>query len=228
MPQQINLSTPVLLAQKRYFSAQAMLQTLALFVVLGGALLAYGVWSLRSATKGFNATLDAQAPELARLRAALAAEAASPGTGEKELNQELQVARGLLAERAATLDELRRGLMVPGFGHSARLQLVAQSIPAKVWVTEVQADASQLEVRGFTEEPAALNDWVAKLAQSPLLAGQKLTRVKVESAPGPPNASLARTEPATVNSVAAARQLWSFYLVSALTSVALPSSGGKP
>jgi hypothetical protein len=43
MPQQINLSTPVLLAQKRYFSAQTMLASLAVFVLLGGAMTAYGL-----------------------------------------------------------------------------------------------------------------------------------------------------------------------------------------
>ena len=38
MPQQINLSTPVLLTQKRYFSAQTMLVSLGVFVLVGGAM----------------------------------------------------------------------------------------------------------------------------------------------------------------------------------------------
>ena len=65
MPQQINLCTPILLAQKRYFSAQTMLQAVAVFVVLGGALCMYWVSSLNAASGGFKKTLDAQAPELA-------------------------------------------------------------------------------------------------------------------------------------------------------------------
>ena len=137
MPQQINLSTPVLLTQKRYFSALAMVQTLVALLVVGGALTAYGTWSLRSAAQDFKATTDAQASELARLRGALAATA--PDGSLKDLEQQLAAARGALAERTRTLAELRRGLMRPGFGHSARLQLVAQSIPATAWVTEVTA-----------------------------------------------------------------------------------------
>ena len=127
--------------------------------------------------------------------------------------QELQGRKAELLQREKLLDELQRGLFQPGWGHSARLQLVAQSIPAQVWVTEVKADESQLDVSGFTLEPAALNAWVSKLAASPLLQGQKLATVKVESV----SASLP----------GAPRPTWSFHLVSALGKSAAVA-GGKP
>jgi Tfp pilus assembly protein PilN len=100
-------------------------------------------------------------------------------------------------------EELQRGLFRRGWGHAARLELLARSIPAQVWVTEVKADDVQLDVSGFTLEPAALNDWVAKLAASPLLQGQKLTTVKVENT-------------SAVAGKAGARPTWSFNLVSAV------------
>ena len=100
---------------------------------------------------------------------------------------------------------MQRGLFRPGWGHSARLQLLAQSIPAQVWVTEVKADEGQLNVSGFTLEPAALNDWVAKLAASPLLQAQKLSTVQIDNT----SAALTKTAvPAT-----AARAVWSFNLL---------------
>ena len=222
MPQQINLSTPVLLTQKRYFSALAMLQTLVALLVVGGALTAYGTWSLRSAAHDLKATTDAQASELARLRGALAATA--PEGSLKDLEQQLTTARGALAERTRTLAELRRGLMRPGFGHSARLQLVAQSIPATAWVTEVLADPSRFEVRGFTLEPAALNDWVAKLAQSPLLAGQSLRTVQVESVV----ATAAAPGQVRIEAAPAGRPMWSFTLGSAVAGDAVSSAGKAP
>lgn len=232
MPQQINLRAPVLLTQKRYFSAQAMLQSLAVFVVLGGALAAYGVWSLDSAASALRVTLDARAPELANLRSAIANGKILEQPGEQGLSQQLQSARVQLLERQQTLAQLRRGLMPPGRGHSARLQLLAQSIPSQVWVTHVVADESQLEVRGFTHEPAALNDWVAKLAQSPLLLGQQLARVKVERALMQATPSLARGDqvPAAVGSarVSAGRALWSFSLASVLPSGATSAPGSRP
>ena len=213
MPQQINLCTPILLTPKRYFSAQTMVQALAVFVVLGGSLCAYWVWSLNGASEGFRNTLATQARELESLRSALQQNKLGAGPVELALAQELQGRKAELLQREKLLDELERGLFQPGWGHSARLQLVAQSIPAQVWVTEVKADESQLDVSGFTLEPAALNAWVSKLAASPLLQGQKLATVKVES--------VSATLPG------ASRPTWSFHLVSALGKSAA-AAGGKP
>ena len=227
MPQQINLSTPVLLIQKRYFSALAMLQTLVALFVVGGALTVYGVWSLRSAAQDLKQTTDAQAGELARLRGALATTA--PEGSLKDLEQQVTVARGVLAERKRTLEELRRGLMRPEFGHAARLQLVAQSIPSSAWVTEVNADLSRFEVRGFTLEPAALNEWVAKLGKSPLLAGQSLRKVQVESVAAAAAAAQTGTGQARSEAVAAGgRPLWSFALGSSASGEVAFVAGKTP
>lgn len=230
MPQQINLCTPILLAQKRYFSAQTMLQAVAVFVVLGGALCMYWVSSLNSASAGFKKTLDAQAPELASLQAAVAASKVSAGSGEAALEQELQAARTERTQRQAVLEELHRGIVKEGHGHAARLQLVASSIPAQVWVTDVRADESQLDVSGFTLEPAALNEWVAKMAGSPLLQGQHLAAVKVNQVKADPAASNSATQTGTANQVAltARRPLWSFSLVNAVATVPASASGSKP
>ncbi len=230
MPQQINLATPVLLTRKRYFSARALVQALAIFVLLGGALAAYGVWSLNTATRALAATVQGQVPELANLRSAIAANGKASESGVQGLEQQLREARLQLKERQATLLELRRGLMPAGQGHSARLQLVAQTIPPQVWVTQVRADQSQLEVSGFTQEPAALNDWVAKLAQSPLLRGQQLARIKVERVGLPAEAGGPVVVPAALGIAGAvpARLPWAFTLASALPVASGAVPGAKP
>lgn len=220
MPQQINLCTPILLAQKRYFSAQAMVQALAVFLLVGGSLFAYWVWSLKVASQGLETTLQAQARDLEAMQAIVQRGKLDAGPAKSALAQELANRQAELARREQVLQALQRGLYQPGWGHSARLQLVAQSIPAQAWVTEVKADEHQLEVVGFTLEPSALNDWVAKLAASPLLQGQQLTSVKVESA----HAAGAR---AGTQALGSARALWSFHLLSSIAQAA-PPSGGKP
>lgn len=198
MPQQINLSTPVLLAQKRYFSAQTMLVSLAVFVLGGAAMTAYGLWSLSGLSRSLQATLAGQEPDLTRMRAAVAQSRAGQGVDDKQLTQQLQAARAQLTERQQLLAELQQGLLAPGRGHAARMQLVAQSIPSQAWVTALKADAGRFEVSGYTQEPSVLNDWVAQLSRSPILAGQHLARVQVERAPGD-------------------RPLWTFHLGSAVT-----------
>ena len=207
-----------------------MLQAVAVFVVLGGALCVYWVSSLNAASADFKKTLDAQAPELASLQAAVAAGKVNAGTGEAAMEQELQAARAERTQRQALLEELHRGIVKEGRGHAARLQLVASSIPAQVWVTDVKADESRLDVSGFTMEPAALNEWVAKLAASPLLQGQHLAAVRVEKVKADPAATNTATQTGTANQVAltARRPLWSFSLVNAVATVPASAAGSKP
>ena len=204
MPQQINLCTPILLTQKRYFSAQTMVQALGVFVLLGSGLCAYWVASLNTASDGFSKALAAQSRELESLRVALVQRQGSAGPADAALMQELQARRSELTQREGILEELRRGLIHPGAGHAARLRLLAESIPRQVWVTEVRADESRLDVSGFTLEPAALNDWVAKLRVSPLLEGQPLSTVKVANVNAPAGEA--------VNAPAGPK--WTFTLVS--------------
>lgn len=228
MSQQINLCTPILLTQKRYFSAQTMAQALAIFLLLGGGLCAYWVWALTVATEGFKQTLTLQARELETLDSAIKQSKASAVSMEVALTQDLQGRRAELQLREQQLAALELGLFLPGWGHSNRLQLVAQSIPSQVWVTDVKADDVQLVISGFTFEPAALNDWVSRLSLSPLLKGQKLATIRVE------NVSTTATFPSDTPSVNSAlpaadptpaRPVWAFQMVSAISkSSALPGS----
>jgi Tfp pilus assembly protein PilN len=211
MPQQINLSTPILLTQRRYFSAQTMALSLVVFAVLGGGLCAAWVWNLQKASAAFTQAMADQTREIDTLQAAIQRAKASAAPVDPALVQLLQERRKLVAQRGQLLNALEEGLFRPGQGHSDRLLLVARSIPAPVWVTEVKADASRFEVSGFTLEPAALNDWVDRLSASPLLRGMKLATVKVE------NAAAAQVKvPLAAGAAASAapRPVWSFNLVS--------------
>lgn len=219
MPQQINLCTPILLTQRRYFSALTIAQALAVFALLGGGLCAYWVWSLGAASEGLKKVLSANAIELASLRAAIKEGKAASGPAEQALNQALQTQRTELQRRGALLEALRRGLVKPGWGHAARLRLLAQTIPASVWITHLKADEGQLEISGYTLEPAALNDWTTRLSVSPSMQDQRLATIKVE------RASAAR---AGGDSTAATVPLWSFSMVSALRQAEPGQAGGRP
>ena len=133
---------------------------------------------------------------------------------------------------------MRKGMYQDGLGHSARLKLVASTIPAQVWITEVKASDAQLELTGYTLEPDALNAWIAKLSVSPLLQGQRLATARIERAAGNPlqdAASGAMTAVAAASQASAPvaravvpRQLWSFTLASAVRPALAPASGARP
>lgn len=223
MPQQINLCTPIFLTQKRYFSAQTMASALGVFVLLGGILSGYWTWTLKSLSEGYQQSVSANQREIARLQAAIRLNKENSAPADAALVQELQARQGELERRQALLAELKRGLLRDGQGHAARLQLVARSIPPQAWVTTIKADAQSLELGGYTLEPAALNGWMERLAQSPLLQGQQLSVVKVERvatdgrSPG--------AAPAPLLARAAGMPLWAYTLV---TAAAPATTGAKP
>ncbi len=223
MPQQINLCTPIFLTQKRYFSAQTMASALGVFVLLGGVLSGYWTWTLKSLSEGYEQSVSANQREIARLQAAIRLNKENSAPADAALVQELQARQGELERRQALLAELKRGLLRDGQGHAARLQLVARSIPPQAWVTTIKADELSLELGGYTLEPAALNGWMERLAQSPLLQGQQLSVVKVERVAtdgrGPGAA------PAPVLARAAGVPLWAYTLVTAAAPV---TTGAKP
>ncbi|MEO7186116.1 MAG: PilN domain-containing protein [Rhodoferax sp.] len=240
MPQQINLCTPILLAQKRYFSAHTMAIALAVFLILGGTLFAAWVWNLDRASESFKQSLASHAQEIASLQSAIKSSMASAAPVDPALVAQLDALNISIAQREKLKIALGEGMFRPGWGHSDRLAWVARSIPAPVWITNVRMDGTHFEVSGFTLEPAALNEWVDKLAISPLMQGLKLATVRVENATAAtihPPGDAAPAAPAPTASSASAptappRPVWSFTLVSAeplaAISRAASAPGGKP
>lgn len=214
MAQQINLSTPILLAQKRYFSANTIAISLVAFLALGGALCAAWVWNFGHGIATFEQSVAAQALEVTRLKAAIESSKASTAPVAPALLEQLQQMRNTLAQREKLQLALQDGMFRTGWGHSDRLNWVSRSIPDEVWITEVKMDGSRFEVTGFTLEPSALNAWVDKLGVSPLMQGLKLATVRVENA----TLQAAALSPApAVNAsapVLVPRPTWAFNLVS--------------
>lgn len=233
MPQQINLCALTLQKPRQQFSANTMAVALAVFVVLGSGLCAAWVWNLQRAGQGFASATQTQALEMQTLQAAIDRSKAMAQPPSPELVKEAQARRADVEAKELMLRALQQGLLVPGYGHSDRLALVARSIPPEVWVTGVKADSARMEVDGFTLEPSALNDWVARLALSPLMQGLRLATVKVQSTTLQ-NSSAANATPqaATANpggGTAPGREAWSFNLVSAQVAPVLDAAaGGKP
>ena len=221
MPQQINLCSPVLLAPKRYFAAATMLQVVGLFVVVGCLGTAAWVWNTTNATTELARVLEGQKQQASQLQAALTVQTAAGAPLDAALQNQHKALEADVARQQAILRGLEQGRMAPGEAHSDRLALVSRSIPDKVWVTGLLADATRLEVSGYTLEPSALNDWVARLSLSPLMQGLRLATVKVQSTRVPASTNVASTATAP-----AGPETWSFTLVSA--QPATPAKEGAP
>lgn len=220
MPQQINLIAQIQVTHMRYFSAKAMAQALAVMMVFGGSLYSYGLWNLSHASEGVRRVLRLQINELESLQIAIQQSKSGMSTVTPALMQALQAQQTELWQHQQLLDQLQRGVLRPGLGHSTQLQLIAQTIPVQIWITKVNADESHLDISGFTLEPSALNEWIGKLAISPILKGQKLIAVKVENMVTSYSQSatdIAMPPPST------SRPVWSFSISSAIDKTLMTS-----
>lgn len=220
------------LTQKRHFTAHTLVNGLLVFVLLGGALSAYWSWSLQQIDASYRQTMATQQQDIDRLKIAIPVNRARNAPADSAMAQDLQRQRDELQRREQLLVELRQGLSREGWGHSERLLLVAKTIPSQAWVTEIHADDRRFELSGFTLEPSALNVWMARLAQSPLLQDQQLANVKVERAQGEFRSDnpVSAVTPVAMNAPKPAQPaVWSYNIVSAVaTAISTDTNGSKP
>jgi len=215
MTQQINLYSPILLAPRRHFSARAMLQSLALLMV---ALVGLSLWSVNQ-TQGLKRNLAsataAEQAEHQRLSAALAARPTTP-VNTSALEQELAQAHKQLADKELLLAELAPAAAHAQDSRSALLRVLARTVPAPVWLTEVKLVDGRVELAGATQQPEALRPWLEQLAAQPALAGQSLQALRVERSDA--GASAGRD----------GRELWTFRVVSSRSGANTTAADTQP
>jgi MSHA biogenesis protein MshI len=200
-PQEINLFIQIKVAQKRYFLAPAMLKSLSFLLLLGGFWSSDWLSSMETEFDLVKQSMAMQSSEIVSVQGAIELRK-KYDKARSELVQELEASRRELLQEEQAVRQRHQGLLRPGWGHAARLRLVAQSIPAQVWVTAMSANQGKFNIEGFTLEPAALSQWAAALSASPLLQGQKLSNVNLDD-----------TGKAKFKTP---RPVWSFNLVSAI------------
>jgi len=203
MPQEINLLNQLQMAQQRYFLANTMLQSLGVLLLVIAGLSNYWLSSIESAGEKVKQSMALTSQELDSLQTQIRLKQ-SGSEINSALVDELQAGRAELLQRETIGRQRQLGRFSPGWGHGARLRLIAESIPAQVWVTEMTGDTEQFKIRGFTLAPTALGEWVAVLAANPLFEGQSLSDVNLEN-----------TSTATLKK---ARPVWSFSLVSQISA----------
>ena len=180
MPQQINIITSVLLTQKRYFSAYILFQVLVLSMLFGGGLYTYWIWEIGAATNDLKQTLSVKLREFESLQVAIKQNGLKGTTTGAALMQ-VQNQRAELLRIEKIISALQQGVTQPGYGHAARLELLAQTIPANVWITRLADEERQLEITGLTYDPALLETWVERLVKNPMFKDQSLQAMKVEN-----------------------------------------------
>lgn len=223
MAQQINLLTPILLAPRRYLSALTLLQAAALLLV---AFVATALWLQqrdRRATAEQQALLANYAAERQALVVAQAGLPAAPDAAT--VQQQLQPLLAGNAERRALLASLG-GDAGTGPRHAELLALVARTLPASAWLTELRHGPAGVELVGGTLDTAVLRPWLAQLSADPLLDGQTVSALRVERL-GAAGAAAQPLLPGATPLEQARMPVWAFRVVSAPAGAASAAGGGR-
>lgn len=182
MEQQVNLYQPILGAEKRLFSARAIVLGLVMLALCLGALSGYAAWRAARVERTIVAIERQQAAQLELMERAAAA------MRPKESIAELDAAaRSLAAEIAArefALDFVRKGAATPASGFAARLESLARRQVEGLWLRRivVATGDSRMALEGASIEPKLVPAYLAALAEERPLDGTRFDHLAMRRA----------------------------------------------
>jgi Tfp pilus assembly protein PilN len=179
MSQQINLFNPIFLKQKKYFSAVAMVQALAL--VLIGSLLVSGYTFYQVArlgkeavaTKGRLASTQAQ---LDSIKAQYAPAAKNAALQEQIRKMEVEV---------QSLQQLSDILQKSEFGntkgYSDYLAAFSRQIGDGIWLTglSLQGSGNEIALQGRALRPELVPGYITRLGREPVMQGKSFASLEM-------------------------------------------------
>jgi hypothetical protein len=170
--QQINLFNPIFRKQKKYFSSLTMVQALAIICAGCALLVADAVRrtsSLSAQATATEATLAAKQTRLAEVKVQFAPRPRSTTLGAEIA--EAQETLTMLQNASATI---KRGGFGDSTGFSPYFRALARQSVDGVWLTEVDiaGGGERLGVQGNTVQAALVPQYIARLAQEPVMKGK--------------------------------------------------------
>lgn len=204
MSQQINLFNPIFLAQKKYFSAAAMLQALGL--VLGGMLVisAFAVHQART-LEGLVADAVRDATQQREQLVILTKQFSDQGV-TKKLEEDIARVEEQLRKRNELFAQLNTSIGGNAEGFSVYLKALARQTTPGVWLTgiEISGKSNDLVIRGKALNSEQVPAYVRSLSREPVFAGRALSALQVTAreeqapakpAPGAPGKAASAAQP---------------------------------
>lgn len=182
MSQQINLFNPIFRKQKKYFSSVTMLQAMAI-ICLGCALLVADAMRRTSAltaqARTTEAALAARQARLAEVKVQYAPRARSTTLGADIA--EAQETLAMLQNASATI---ARGGFGDVTGFSPYFRALARQSLDGVWLTgvEINSGGERIGLRGNALEASLVPQYMARLAQEPVMKGKAFGKLDIQSA----------------------------------------------
>lgn len=184
MSQQINLYNPIFLKQKKYFSAVAMLQSLALVLAGVAGLYAYAVWQI-GALDRLLADSERQLTERRAQLVRITREFSVQGRN-KQLEDEVIRTEAQLQRRQELMADFTTGVGGNAEGFSRYLTALAKQTVNGVWLTAitVSGKTNDLVLKGRVSSSDLMPAYVESLGKEPALAGRSVSALHLSTREG--------------------------------------------
>ncbi len=180
MSQQINLFNPLLLKQRKYFSAITMMQALGLILLgcLGIAIYTnYQVSSLTKAAAATTARLGESQAQLAQVNAAYAARQKN-----KSLEADIQKAEMDAKSLQQIMDILHKGEFGNKTGYAEYMRAFSRQILDGVWLTgfNIYGAGSEIGIQGRALQPELVPTYLTHLKREPVMQGKSFAVLEMQ------------------------------------------------
>ncbi|MDP1683372.1 MAG: PilN domain-containing protein [Burkholderiales bacterium] len=177
MSQQINLYNPLLLKQKKIFSARTMAQALGLIAL--GLAAVYGYARYQVANLQTETELAGKRQEAAQVRLARISQQFGPRQKSAELEASIKQAEAELLALAEVQAALKQGSLVSASGFSPYLKALARQAVEGVWLTGIEVTGSEMAISGRTLKPGLVPDYIHRLSDEQVMQGRKFAMLEM-------------------------------------------------
>jgi hypothetical protein len=175
--QQINLYNPLLLKQKKIFSARTMAQALGL-IALGLTVLygyaRYQVANLQTETEHAGKRHEAVQARLVRI-----SQQFGPRQKSADLEASIKRIEAELLALAEVQAALKQGGLVSTSGFSPYLKALARQAVEGVWLTGFSVAGSEMVISGRTLKPGLVPEYISRLSGEQVLKGRKFAMLEM-------------------------------------------------
>lgn len=177
MSQQINLYNPLLLKQKKIFSAKTMAQALGLIAL--GLVAVYGYARFQVASLETETERAAKRLEAVQTRLARTSQQFAPRQKSAELEANIRRAEAELQALHEVQAVLKQGGAVSVHGFSPYLQALARQMVDGVWLTAVEVSGSEMMIGGRTLKAGAVPEYIQRLSRESVMQGRKFAMLEM-------------------------------------------------
>lgn len=186
MSQQINLYNPILLQQKKIFSAATMAQSLA--ILLLGLLAFYGYARYQVAHLQTVSMQSEKRLESAQARVGRLTQQFNPRLKSAALESRIKQTQAELGTLAQAQQALQQSGLSESMGFSPYFKALARQIVEGLWLTRFSVAGDEMRISGRALKPELVPAYIRRLSTEPIMQGRRFSTLEMRQPEATPAA----------------------------------------